>query len=63
MWSILGEAAELNKNIARIAKRCPENITSIVKCVKFLFPKVVWKLNFFKLEVACFFVEEVALFF
>ena len=23
----------LNKNIARIAKRCPENITSVVKCV------------------------------
>ena len=27
------------KNIARIAKRCPENITSVVKCVKLLFPK------------------------
>ena len=29
------------KNIARIAKRCPENITLVVKCVKFLFPKVL----------------------
>ena len=28
-------------NIARIAKRCPENITSVVKCVKLLFPKVL----------------------
>ena len=30
-------------NIARIAKRCPENITLVVKCVKFLFPKVQTK--------------------
>ena len=28
-----------NKNIARIAKRCPEKITSVVKCVELLFPK------------------------
>ena len=27
------------KNIARIAKRCPENITLVVKCVMLLFPK------------------------
>ena len=27
------------KNIARIAKRCPEKITSVVKCVELLFPK------------------------
>ena len=31
------------KNIARIAKRCSENITSVFKCVKFLFPKGVRK--------------------
>ena len=31
----------LHKKIARIAKRCPENITSVVKCVKLLFPKVL----------------------
>ena len=30
----------IGKKIARIAKRCPENITSDVKCVKLLFPKV-----------------------
>ena len=29
------------ENIARIAKRCPENITSVVKCVKFFFPKLL----------------------
>ena len=35
------------KNITRIAKRCPENITSVVKCLKFLFPKVLlFFLNF-----------------
>ena len=33
----------LHKKIARIAKRCPENITSFVKCVKLLFPKVLRK--------------------
>ena len=27
------------QNIARIAKRCPENITTVVKCVKLLFPE------------------------
>ena len=27
------------QNIVRIAKRCPENITSVVKCVKLHFPK------------------------
>ena len=32
-----------SKNIARIAKRCPENITSVVKCVKLLLPKVLSK--------------------
>ena len=31
------------KSIARIAKRCPENITSVDKCVKLLFPKVLRK--------------------
>ena len=31
------------KNIARIAKHCPENITSVVKCVKLHFPKVLRK--------------------
>ena len=31
------------KNIARIAKRCPENITSVVKCVKLLFTKKLRK--------------------
>ena len=30
-----------NKNIARIAKRCPEKITSVVKCVKLLFSKIL----------------------
>ena len=30
-------------NIVRIAKRCPENITSVVKYVKLLFPKVLRK--------------------
>ena len=30
-------------NIARIEKRCPENITSFVKCVKLLFSKVLRK--------------------
>ena len=33
----------INKNIARIPRRCPENITSVVKCVKLLFPKVLRK--------------------
>ena len=33
----------LNKNIGRIAKRCPENITLVVQCVKLLFPKVLRK--------------------
>ena len=37
---------DMKKNIARIAKRCPENITSVVKCVKCLFPKVPWELYF-----------------
>ena len=32
-----------NKNIARIAKRCPENIASVVKCVKLFLPKVLRK--------------------
>ena len=37
------------KNIARIAKHCPENITSVVKCVKLLFPKYFFERsrNFF----------------
>ena len=30
------------KNIARIAKRCPENTISVVKCVKWPFPKVLF---------------------
>ena len=34
------------KNIARIAKRCPENITLVVKCVKLHFPKVLRKLTY-----------------
>ena len=32
-----------NKNIARMATRCPENISSVVKYVKLLFPKVLRK--------------------
>ena len=43
------------KNMARIAKRCPEIITSVVKYVKLLFPKKFKKLKK-KLEFACFFV-------
>ena len=35
-----------DQNIARIAKRCPENITSVIKCVKLLFPKILWKFFF-----------------
>ena len=31
------------KNIARIAKRCPEDIASVVKCVKLFLPKVLRK--------------------
>ena len=31
------------KNIARIAKRCPEDIASVVICVKLFFPKVLRK--------------------
>ena len=31
------------KNIARIAKCCPENIISVVKYVNMLFPKVQGK--------------------
>ena len=31
------------ENIARIAKRCPENIASVVKCVKLFLPKVLRK--------------------
>ena len=34
-------------NIARTAKRCPENITLVVKCLKLLFPKVLSKFIFF----------------
>ena len=30
------ENGYIQLNIARIAKRCPENITSVVKCVKLL---------------------------
>ena len=37
----------LSVNIARIAKRCPGNITSIVKCVKLLFPKLLRTLTLF----------------
>ena len=32
--------ATSQQSIARIAKRCPENITSFIKCVKLLFLKV-----------------------
>ena len=35
----------LLKTIARIAKHYPENITSVVKCVKLLFPKKTKKIN------------------
>ena len=31
------------KNIARIAKRWPEDIASVVKCVKLFLPKVLRK--------------------
>ena len=36
-----------NLNIARIAKRCPENISLVVKCLKLLFLKVLRKYTFF----------------
>ena len=36
----------LHKNIVRIAKRCPENITLVVKCVQSFFPKVLRQLTF-----------------
>ena len=36
---------ESPKNIARIAKRCPEDITSIVKCVKLLFTNIMMNLK------------------
>ena len=43
------------KNNARISKCCPENIISVVKCVKWHFPKVLRKLFFLqKGEVAWF---------
>ena len=35
--------ATFKKNIARIAKPCPENITLVFKCVKLHFPKVLRK--------------------
>ena len=35
--------AATQQNLAKIAKRCPENMTSVVKCFKFLFPKVLRK--------------------
>ena len=31
------------KNTKRITKRCPENITLVLKCVKLLFPKLLRK--------------------
>ena len=34
---------QTSKNIGRTAKRCPENVRSVVKCVKLLFPKVLRK--------------------
>ena len=37
------EIESLILNIAGIGKRCPENITLVVKCVKFLFLKVLRK--------------------
>ena len=37
--------ATFSQNIARIAKRCPENIRSDVKSVKLLYPKVLKKKN------------------
>ena len=40
------------QNIARIAKRCPENITSVVRCIKLLFPKVLRKFFFFTVVTA-----------
>ena len=33
--------ASSQQNIATITKHCPENITSVVKCVELLFPKVL----------------------
>ena len=39
--------ATSQKNIARIAKCCPENITLITKCVKLIFPKVLRKFLFY----------------
>ena len=50
----------VKENIARIAKRCPENITSFVKCVKLTFPKVLRK--FFK-KVAWIFCGEIVWYF
>ena len=35
------EAVLSHTNIARIAKHCPENFTSVFKFVKLLFPKVL----------------------
>ena len=55
-----------NKNIARIAKHCPENITLIVKCVKLLFQKVkkpFFFLNFVIERLRDFFVERLHDFF
>ena len=51
------------KNIARIEKRCPENITSVVKCTKLLFPKVLTKFKLFFLRLCDFFVERLHDFF
>ena len=34
--------------MARIAKRCPEKITLVVKCVKLLFQKVLKKIIIIK---------------
>ena len=41
------KAVEREINIARIAKRCPENIILVVKCVELLFPKVLRMFLFF----------------
>ena len=42
-----GKARGSVTNIARIVKHCPQNITSVVKCVKLFFPKVLRKKTFF----------------
>ena len=43
MSSMSKKITQPPEKIAIIAKRCPENITLVVKCVKLLFAKVLRK--------------------